>query len=258
MFKKIFAIAAVLIATSSALVFATSGASANAETVKTQPFDKAALEATLKSKLGLNVEKIVKSPLDGFALVISDQGSFYSSYDGTFLVQGKIYQVSDTAVVDIAEASLSEIRLEGIAKFSNDMISYPAKDEKHVVTVFTDITCGYCRKMHAQMSEYNDLGITIRYLAYPRSGVRDRTGELSQGFKDLRSIWCHENPEEALTKAKAGSSVAQRICDKPIAEEFEFGRQIGVSGTPAIVMENGMMIPGYQPPEKLAEILATL
>ena len=109
--------------------------------------------------------------------------------------------------------------------------------------------------MHSEIDEYNANGITIRYMAYPRSGIRNHKGEYSQGFKDLQSIWCHENPTEALTKAKLGAQVAQRICDTKIEDEFNFGRQVGVSGTPAIMFEDGTMIPGYQPPEQLSIVL---
>ena len=87
--------------------------------------------------------------------------------------------------------------------------------------------------------------------------MKDRTGGYSQGFKDLRSIWCHEDPQQALTKAKSGSNVAARICDKPIEDEFNFGRQVGVTGTPAIMLANGMMVPGYQDPSKLFALLET-
>ncbi len=112
--------------------------------------------------------------------------------------------------------------------------------------------------MHEQMDEYNARGITFRYLAYPRSGINDRLGNPTQGFKDLRSVWCNDDSAEALTKAKSGSNVAYRICDKPIEEQFNFGRQVGVSGTPAIILSNGMMIPGYQPPAQLEELLKKL
>lgn len=195
--------------------------------------------------------------LPGIALVVTNQGLFYTSYDGEFFIQGKVYKVGEN-VTNLADESLAKIRLDGMEKFSKDMIIFPAKDEKHVVTVFTDITCGYCRKLHDQMADYNARGITVRYLPYPRSGMYDQSGALSQGYQDLRSIWCNEDPKSALTKAKSGSGVAHRICDKPIEAEFNFGRQIGVNGTPAIILANGTMLPGYQDPAKLAEILAQL
>jgi len=220
-------------------------------------YDEKALILKLSSTLGLKADKINASPLPGMAEVVTKQGIFYISYDGNYILQGKLFGI-DNEVTDLTELSLAKVRAEGVKQFENAMITYPAKNEKHVVTIFTDITCGYCRKLHEQMDDYNNLGITVRYLAYPRSGIRDQMGNYSQGFKDLRSIWCHENPEEALTKAKSGSPVAQRICEKPIEDEFNFGRQIGVGGTPAIIFENGTMVPGYQPPEKLAQILESL
>lgn len=220
-------------------------------------FDESALKIKLSRKLGLEISTIKTSPMPGLAEVITNQGLFYVSYDGEYFIQGKLFGVGKN-VINHTEESLAQVRVDGMKKFSNDMIVFPAKNEKHVVTIFTDITCGYCRKLHNQMEDYNNEGITVRYLAYPRSGITDGSGQPSQGFKDLRSIWCHENPKEALTKAKSGTSVAQRICDKPIEAEFEFGRQVGVNGTPAIIFANGMMIPGYQPPDKLAEILANL
>ena len=214
------------------------------------------VKAKLSNSLGFKVASIKPSPMAGIVEVITDQGLFYASADGNFLLHGKMYGLGEN-VSNLTEESLAQVRVDGMEKFSDAMIVFPAKNEKHVVTVFTDITCGYCRKMHEQIEDYNDKGITVRYLAYPRAGVKDRTGQYSQGFKDLRSIWCHEDPQQALTKAKTGSNVAARICDKPIEDEFNFGRQIGVSGTPAIVLANGMMVPGYQDPSKLFMLLET-
>jgi len=219
-----------------------------------QSSELTAVKAKLTQTLGFEIASIKASPMAGVVEVITDQGLFYASADGNFLLHGKMYGLGEN-VSNLTEESLAKVRIDGMAKFTDAMIVYPAKNEKHVVTVFTDITCGYCRKMHEQMADYNNKGITIRYLAYPRAGVKDRAGRYSQAFKDLRSIWCHEDPQSALTKAKSGSSVAARICDMPIEEEFDFGRQVGVSGTPAIMLADGMMIPGYQDPDKLLMLL---
>lgn len=209
----------------------------------------------LTSTLGLNVVSVKASPLNDLVEVVTNQGLFYASKDGKYLMRGTLYGITSNNVVNHTEESLAQVRVDGMKRFENDMIVYRAKDEKHVITVFTDITCGYCRKLHKQMDELNDKGITVRYLAYPRAGVKDQLGQYSQGFKDLRSIWCNEEPQQALTKAKLGSSVAQRICDKPIEDEFNFGRQVGVSGTPAIIFNNGFMLPGYKEPSALLSIL---
>ncbi|MCO4799901.1 MAG: bifunctional protein-disulfide isomerase/oxidoreductase DsbC [Colwelliaceae bacterium] len=220
--------------------------------------EKTKLTQKLTSSLGLKIVSLKASPLPSLVEVVTNQGILYASKDGQFLVQGKLYGVGDSGVINHTEDSLSIVRLNGLKQFKDDMIVYPAKNEKHQITVFTDITCGYCRKMHKQMDELNDMGITVRYLAYPRAGVKDQLGQYSQGFKDLRSIWCHEDPASALTKAKLGSSVAQRICDNPIEAEFDFGRQIGVSGTPAIIFDNGFMLPGYREPADLLKILDSI
>lgn len=217
-------------------------------------FNADKIKSDLTRMLGLKIEVVKQSAMAGLVELITNQGIFYASTDGKYLIQGKLYGLGGQ-VVNHTEESLAQVRLDGMNKFADAMIVYPAKNEKHVITVFTDITCGYCRKMHEQMDDYNDKGITVRYLAYPRSGVKDRVGQYSQGFKDLRSIWCNESPEDALTKAKMGSNVAQRICDKPVEDEFNFGRQVGVSGTPAVILENGMMIPGYKAPDELITIL---
>ena len=219
---------------------------------------QAEIKKTLASSLNLEIQSVKASPFPELVEVVTKQGLFYASKDGQFLVQGKLYGVGSNDVINHTEDSLAELRIEGLKQFNDDMIVYPAKNEKHQITVFTDITCGYCRKMHKQMEQYNDLGITVKYMAYPRAGVTDQLGRLSQGFKDLRSIWCHEQPSVALTKAKLGSSVAQRICESPVEAEFDFGRQVGVNSTPAIIFPNGLLLPGYREPADLLKILESI
>lgn len=257
--KKVIMLIAGLFSCFTALfVFANSNTvSVGAAPTVVNGLDKEQLKKKLVTKLGLTVNDVIETELSGIALITTDQGLFYVSHDGEYLIQGKVFELRERPV-DLADASLAKVRLEGINKYTNDMIVYPAENEKHVITVFTDITCGYCRKLHNQMDEYNAKGITIRYLPYPRSGIYERTGQLSQGFQDLRSIWCNEDPNKALTNAKAGGNVAQRICEKPLEEEFNFARRIGINATPALILENGMLIPGYQDPGKLADMLDNL
>ncbi len=229
--------------------------SKNSVKLSNDAFDSKALSQSINESIGLNVLKATPSALPGIAEVITDQGLFYVSYDGKYLIQGTVFSLADDTVSNLTETTMSEMRMDGLAKFEKDMIIYKAENEKHVISVFTDITCGYCRQMHEQMDQYNELGITVRYLAYPREGVMDRSGRFTKGFQDLRSIWCHEDPATALTKAKSGMGVAQRICNKPVAEEFNFARQVGVNATPAIILENGDLRPGYIPPDTLIQLL---
>ncbi|GAA5130277.1 bifunctional protein-disulfide isomerase/oxidoreductase DsbC [Thalassotalea piscium] len=251
MFKKFVVSTALFIGlTSSSLLLAFDGESALKNTAVNSEFN--ALRTKLGGVIG-SITSIKASPMVGLVEIIADHGVFYSSLDGNFLIDGKLYDIA--ARSDLTEETLMQIRVDGVNSFEKDMIVFPAKNEKHVINVFTDITCGYCRKMHEQIDDYNDKGITVRYLAYPRYGIKDQMGQYSKGFKDLRSIWCNEDPKAALTKAKMGSNVAQRICDKPIEDEFNFGRKIGVTGTPAIIFDNGFMLPGYKDPESLLEII---
>ncbi len=219
------------------------------------------VEKNLKEKFsrlpGLEISQVKATPIKGLVEVMTSQGLFYASEDGDYLIQGAMFSLGGN-LVNLTEQSLANVRLEGVKKFEANMIVYPAKDEKHVITVFTDISCGYCRKLHSQIDEYNDKGITVRYLAYPRAGVSDALGQPTKVYRDMRSIWCSEDPKAMLDKAFKGENLPYRVCDKPVAEEYNFGRQIGVNGTPAIIVENGMMIPGYRGPADMLNVLNSL
>jgi thiol:disulfide interchange protein DsbC len=115
--------------------------------------------------------------------------------------------------------------------------------------VFTDTTCGYCRKLHNEMADYNDLGITVQYLAFPRGGIR------SGSFDNLQNVWCADDKKAAMTAFKSGSSVNSKSCSTKVAQHYDFGQAVGVTGTPAIILNDGTMIPGYQPAKRLIEVL---
>ncbi len=255
MVKQFFIVLLVLLSISATFFIVNDNALAKESNIST--LDKDFLKNRIKTKLGLNVEKIQETMMPGMALLLTNQGIFYATYNGDYFIEGSVYSVGDE-VTNMGEEALAKIRLNGIKRFENDMIVYPAKNEKHVVTAFTDITCGYCRKMHKQMADYNARGITFRYLAFPRTGVKDKFGNFTDSFKSLRSVWCSDNAAQAMTKAKKDEAIPYLVCDKPIEAQLNFGRQIGVKGTPAIILENGMMIPGYQPPENLEKILKSL
>jgi len=203
------------------------------------------------ARLGLTPTEVNPSKVDGLLEVMTERGLFYISEDGQFLVHGKMYDLTN-GVENVTEQSLAKVRVVDIKKFKDSMISFPAKNEKYKVTVFTDTSCGYCRKLHSQIQQYNDLGITVQYLAFPRSGITGRT------FNELTAIWCSADPQRSLTSVKNGSKIdlsKSSKCEAPIAEQYAFGMKVGVSGTPAIIFEDGLMIPGYQDPEQLLSAL---
>lgn len=207
-----------------------------------------ALISNLSKKLNLKIETIADSPVPGLRQIYTDRGVFYVSDNAEFFLQARVYNIKG-AIIDETDLALKKLRLEGIEKFADSAIEFPAENEKYVINVFTDTTCGYCRKLHNEMAQLNDLGITVRYLAWPRAGLN------SEVYRDTVSIWCAENPQQALTDAKAGKSIDKLTCENKVAEQFKFGQQIGVSGTPNIIMPDGSVVPGYQPAQALAEAL---
>ena len=134
---------------------------------------------------------------------------------------------------------------------TEDMIIFKPEGEiKAVMNVFTDVDCGYCRKFHQEVPQLNAMGIEIRYLAYPRAGIP------SGSYDKIAKAWCAEDQQDILTKVKSGQRVDVEVCDNnPIAEHYAFGSSIGVTGTPAIILMDGTLIPGYQPADNFAKLL---
>ncbi|MGI2171104.1 bifunctional protein-disulfide isomerase/oxidoreductase DsbC [Shewanella sp. MF05960] len=210
--------------------------------------NESALKQKLTDTLGVNVSLIQSSPVDGLYQVLTDRGVLYVTKDGTKLFHGNLYDL-EQGMKNLTEAALAGPRLEMLKPFEKDMLVYKAKDEKHVITVFTDVDCGYCRKLHNQMQGYNDLGITVRYLAYPRAGVPSANAD------EMQAVWCAKDPLKAMTEAKNGGNVKAASCDIDITKQYQLGQSFGINGTPALVLENGTMVPGYQSP---ADLLRTI
>ena len=197
---------------------------------------------------GAKPDKISRSPVPGLLEVIIGPRVLYFSEDGQFLVNGHIIDIKNQK--DVTEPRLSDARKGAIDKLDEkNMIIFSPENPKHTVTVFTDADCGYCRKLHDQMGEYNKLGISVRYLLYPRSQVG------SPSYKKAVSIWCSDDRKKALTDAKSGMGVESKECPSPVSANMQLGRLMGVNGTPSIVQSNGEMIRGYMPPERLIKAL---
>lgn len=206
--------------------------------------DDAAIHNALSS-LGITKAEILPSPIAGMQTVLTDNGVLYLSGDGKHLLQGPMYDMSGTHLVNVT----NQLLMGKLTALQDQMIVYKAPVEKHVVTVFTDISCSYCHKLHKQMKEYNDLGITIRYLAFPRQGSDSQTA------KDMQSIWCTANKAKAFDAAMKDEPISPATCNTDIGKHFVMGVQFGVNGTPAIVLNDGKVLPGYQGPKELAAML---
>lgn len=224
------------------------------EVASAQEIDTAALTKRFE-KIGIRVDKIVPSDIDGLLEVQTNSGVIFSSPEGDHFLAGTLYSLDDNGKFsDVLAERQAPLNAEKVAAMSDTVIEYKADNEKHVVTVFTDITCGYCVRLHSQMQGYNDLGITVRYMAYPRQGA---TGQVAG---QMAAIWASEDPKVAMHNAKverqmpaSGKDLAEQ--KQIIAKQYQLGRELGINGTPAIVLESGELVSGYLPPAQLLQRL---
>lgn len=209
-----------------------------------------AIDTSHFKNMGLTVQEATQTDIEGLYEVVTDQGIFYASKNGELLISGRLFDITGSEPVNLSDIALNKMRRDDLPKFEDSMIVYQAPDEQHVVTIFTDTTCGYCRQLHGRMEDYLAAGITIRYLAFPRGGLQ------GEGYRQLQSAWCAEDQKTAMTRAKDDKVLQIATCDDPIAEHYALGQKFGVRGTPAIVLENGALVPGFRPPEALLKDLA--
>ena len=206
-----------------------------------------ASDAEIKSKLqalGAKNIEVKDSPVKGLKTAVTDQGILYVSENGQYVLQGKMYELTNKGPVDVAGKLLAY----KVNALKNEMIIYPAKNEKYVVTVFMDITCHYCHILHQQVKEYNDLGITVRYLAFPRAGMNETA-------RQMEAIWTAKDPVFALNEAEKGNLPKELKTPNIVKKHYDLGVQLGVKGTPSIVTSTGEMLGGYLKPQDLLAVL---
>ena len=211
--------------------------------------DEAAIrQAMTKSMPSVKIDSVKPSEIKGLYEVIVGANIFYVSEDGKYLLQGRLVDVA--ARKDLTEEKLSGTRKQAIEKIGQEnMIVFKPKIGKYTVSVFTDIDCGYCRKLHSEIDQYLAQGITIQYLFFPRAG-KD-----SDSYNKAVSVWCAKDRNAALTDAKKGNTPPAKTCDNPVDEHMQLGADFDVKGTPMIVTEKGNIYPGYLPAKQLVEAL---
>ena len=129
------------------------------------------------------------------------------------------------------------------------MILFPAKNEKYAITVFFDTSCHYCQLLHKDIGALNERGITVRYLAFPRSGVGSKIA------RQMETVFsAKENRAQLLADLENGKDIAETRADK-VKKHYQLGHQFGVQGTPAIITPKGTLIPGYYKPDDLLKML---
>jgi len=194
---------------------------------------------------GFAPQHITTTPIPGVFALEYDANIYYLFADGRYIFRGDIIDL--VGGVNLTETAQKRTRAAAIESLGEDsMIVFSPQDEvKGTITVFTDITCPYCAKLHREVAQLNKNGIKVRYLAYPRVGVPSSVAD------DMASVWCADDPREALTDAKSGFGVDPRSCQNPVKQHYDMGRRVGVNGTPAIFLEDGSMLPGYVPYARL-------
>lgn len=219
----------------------------------------AAVEDDIRARLqqldpSIPIQSIDAEALDGFYAVTLASGEvLYMSTDQQFIMSGTLYQVSSQGLVNLTENRLKSIRLEAMKDVKDeDMVIYPAEGERKVrLLVFTDTDCPYCRKLHDEVPELNEMGIEVAYLAFPRSGPGTPTAQ------KMEAIWCQEGDERlaAMDRAKSGDENALQSCENAVNDQFMLGQRVGVTGTPALIFEDGSLVPGYVPAARLKQML---
>ncbi len=197
---------------------------------------------------GADPDSIKPTPVPGLYEVAFGPTLVYISEDGRYMVQGDIVDLKTRE--NLTENTRAKTRLATLNQVGDErMVVFGPAEPKYTISVFTDIDCGYCRRLHSQMPQYNDLGIRVRYLFFPRSGLN------TPSYDKAVSVWCADDRNDAMTRAKAGKSVEDRKCDNPVADHYNLGRTLGIRGTPFLVTESGRKLPGYVPPNELIKTL---
>lgn len=206
----------------------------------------------LEANPDLPLGRISESPLPGFYEVSVGGTTLYVHRSGGHFFAGDLFFVAATGFVNATEENRMSRRRDMLAALdeSEMLVFSPPPDKVGTsITVFTDIDCGYCRQLHREVPTLNRYGIAVRYLAFPRAGIG------SASYDKIVSAWCADNPQDALTRAKAGREIEQRNCANPVARQYAMAGELGVTGTPAIVYESGYLQSGYLPAEEMARRL---
>jgi len=201
----------------------------------------------------LTIEEITPSPVKGLYQVTANGNVLYVTSDAHYALSGDMIDL-EHAQANLTEDYRKKMRLKGLKALGSDnMIIFSPLKPKYTVTVFTDVDCGYCRKLQSDIGKLNSLGIAIRYLAFPRGGPNTPT------YNKMVSIWCAKDKKQALALATLDKTVENNICaNNTVSREFQYGVSIGVTGTPTLIFEDGTLVPGYLPPEKMLEVAEQL
>lgn len=199
------------------------------------------------------VASVEATPLAGFYQVRLETGErFYTDSQGDYFLVGDLYENAEGGLINLTEQTRNAERAARLAAVpeTERVIFRGTEAPRARVTVFTDTTCPYCRRLHEEVPRLNEMGIAVDYLAFPRAGLN------SPGGREMQQVWCADNPSEAMSAAKREEPLeGDASCDNPVEEQYHLGMELGVQGTPAIILPDGRLVPGYVPAERLAAML---
>ncbi|MGQ0620221.1 MAG: DsbC family protein [Panacagrimonas sp.] len=222
--------------------------------VAVDPGDLDAVKRAVAEHLpGVKVDAIRATPLPGVYELQAGMNFGYVSGDGRYLIEGDLNDLTTGAkLTEDRRRGARMALMSGVPDDQTIEFLPENKPAKYTVTVFTDVDCGYCRKLHQEMAGYNKAGIAVRYVFFPRSGPD------TESFHTAEKVWCSADQRGAMTIAKQGGKLeGKTTCDNPVMSHYQLAGQLGIRGTPAIILPDGEMIPGYQPPAALEQILAS-
>ena len=204
----------------------------------------------------LEIQSIEMGPVSGlFSVTLQDGSVLHAFEDGTYFIYGDMYKIQGNDLVNQTETDRilrRRILIDSLDESNMIVFSPPVDEVKASITVFTDVDCTYCRMFHQEVSEMNKMGIAVRYLAFPRSGIDEPH---SSGYKKMVSTWCADNPRLALTNAKANQQIADKTCINPIDFQFTLGKQMGINATPTILFDDGRISTGFMTAAQLSNSL---
>ena len=199
---------------------------------------------------GAKPDSIVATALPGLYEVTVGIEVVYISKDGRYMLQGDLVDVQTQKNLTEAKRAIGRLKLVNAVSESAMVVFTPKNQKvKHTLTVFTDVDCAYCRKMHTEMPELNRQGIKVRYLMFPRSGKN------TPSYDKAVSAWCSKDRNAALTRAKATGDIERKVCANPVDQHMALVERLGLTGTPALMLENGRIVPGYVPVQRLSKLL---
>ncbi len=214
---------------------------------------------------------IVKTPLQGIYELYFAKQVFYVDGSGRYIFRnGRLVSFQGTNLTSIAQSNAAKIQarrnLKLLAQIADsDMLVYPASlelgsglssvsepiSELSSITIFTDVDCPFCRRIHSELQTYTKAGITVKYLFFPRAG------QSSTAYTTFVSVWCSKFPKDALDKVEAGQHIETQNCNHPVKEHLQLAEAFGLIGTPAIFLQDGTMLIGYKHPEELIRLAIT-